>query len=72
MCGMNMDWNMDVQHGHEAWTWTCTMDMEMDKHHGCRNANKKFSPASLVLTDRNRYRSLNRNRYCLLIIIALR
>jgi hypothetical protein len=29
---------MDVQHGHEAWTWTCTMDMEMDKHHGCRNA----------------------------------
>jgi hypothetical protein len=30
MCGMNMDRNMDVQHGHEAWTWTCTMDKEMD------------------------------------------
>jgi hypothetical protein len=44
----NMDRNMDVQHGHEAWTWTCTMDMEMDKHHGCWNADKKFSPASLV------------------------
>jgi hypothetical protein len=49
MCGMNMDRNMDVQHGHEAWTRTCTMDMEMDKHHGCRNADKMFSPASLVL-----------------------
>ncbi len=48
MCGMNMDRNMDVQHGHEAWTFTCTMDMEMDKHHGCRNADKKFSLASLV------------------------
>jgi hypothetical protein len=48
MCGMNMDRNMDVQHGHEAWTRTCTMDMKMDKHHGCRNADKKFSPASLV------------------------
>ncbi len=22
MCGMNMDRNMDVQHGHEVWTWT--------------------------------------------------
>ncbi len=33
-----MDRNMDVQHGHEAWTCTCAMDMEMDKHHGCRNA----------------------------------
>ncbi len=38
----------DNQHGHEAQTWTCTMDMERDKHHGCRNADKKFSPASLV------------------------
>jgi hypothetical protein len=38
MCGMNMDKNMDVQRGHEAWTLTHTMDMEMDKHHGCRNA----------------------------------
>jgi hypothetical protein len=44
MCGMNMD----VQRWHEAWIWTCTMDMEMEKHHGCRNADKKFSPASLV------------------------
>jgi hypothetical protein len=48
MCGMNVDRNMDVQHGHEAWTYTCTMDMEMDKHHGCQNADKKFIPASLV------------------------
>jgi hypothetical protein len=48
MCGINMDRNMDVQHGHAAWTWTYTMDMEMDKHHGCRNADKKFSPATLV------------------------
>jgi hypothetical protein len=48
MGGMNMDRNMDVQHGQGAWTWTCTMDMEMDKHHECRNADKKFSPASLV------------------------
>jgi hypothetical protein len=44
----------DVQHEHgqkrgrSAWTWTCTMDMEMDKHHGYRNADKKFSPALLV------------------------
>jgi hypothetical protein len=43
-----MDRNMDVQHGHEAWTWTYTIDMEMDKYHECRNADKKFSPASLV------------------------
>ncbi len=48
MCGMNMDQNMDVQRGHEAWTWTYTMDMEMAKHHGCRNADKKFIPPSLV------------------------
>jgi hypothetical protein len=48
MCSMNMDRNIDVQHGHEAWTWTYTMDIEMDKHHGCRNADKKFSSASLV------------------------
>jgi hypothetical protein len=48
MCGMNIDKNMDVQRGHEAWKWTCTIDMEMDKHHGCRNADKKFSPALLV------------------------
>jgi hypothetical protein len=34
MCGMNMDRNMDVQHGHEAWTWTCTMDMDMYHGHG--------------------------------------
>ncbi len=46
--GENMDRNMDVQHGHEAWTWTCIMNMEMYKHHRCRNADKKFSLASLV------------------------
>jgi hypothetical protein len=46
MCGMNMDRNMDVQHGHEAITWTCTMDMEMDKHHRCWNA--RLSIKSLV------------------------
>jgi hypothetical protein len=33
-------------HGQAVWTWTC--DMEMDKHHGCRNANKMFSPPSSV------------------------
>jgi hypothetical protein len=38
MCGMNMDRNMDVQHGNEAWTWTRTMGKEMDKHHGYQNA----------------------------------
>jgi hypothetical protein len=48
MCGMKMDRNMDVHDGHEAWTWTYTTDMEMDKYHECRNADKKFSPASLV------------------------
>jgi hypothetical protein len=48
MWGMNMDRNMDVQPGHEAWTCTNTIDMEMDKYHKCRNADKKFSPASLV------------------------
>jgi hypothetical protein len=37
-------------HGHAqaAWTCTCVMDMEMNKHHGCRNAEKIFSLASLV------------------------
>jgi hypothetical protein len=38
MCGINMDRNMDVQHGHEAWTWTCTMDMDMHHGHGYRQA----------------------------------
>ncbi len=57
-----MDIDMDMQHGHghALWTWTCSMGMDtqhsfdnvaciwtMDMH-GCRNANKKFSPASLV------------------------
>jgi hypothetical protein len=65
MCGMNMDRNMDVQHGHEhghghaPGTWTCTRDMDMHQGHGdgqapwmpeCRNADKKFSPASLVFS----------------------
>ncbi len=49
--GQNMDRNMDVQHGHES------MDKGMHHRHGdgqapwmseCRNAEKKFSPASLV------------------------
>jgi hypothetical protein len=35
--GENMDRNMDVQHGHG--------DVQ---DHRCRNADKKFSPASLV------------------------
>jgi hypothetical protein len=54
---------IDTQHGHgnAAWTWKCGMDMEMqhghrhaawtwttDRHQGCRNANKKLSPASAV------------------------
>jgi hypothetical protein len=41
---MNMDIDMHLGHGHAPGTWTCTRDMEMDKHHGCRNADKKFSP----------------------------
>jgi hypothetical protein len=48
MCGMNMDRNMDVQHGYEAWTWTYTIDMEMDKYYEFWNADKKFSLASIV------------------------
>jgi hypothetical protein len=54
--------DMDMQHGHEhaARTWTCGTDMDM-RHdfghaawiwtmdmHGCQNADKKLSPASLV------------------------
>jgi hypothetical protein len=53
---------MDMQHGHghALWTGTCSMGMDtqhsfdnaaciwtMDMH-GCRSADKKFSPASLV------------------------
>jgi hypothetical protein len=45
-------------HGQAAWTWTCAIDMDM--RHGHRNgqapwmpefqnADKMFSPASLVL-----------------------
>ncbi len=47
-CSLSLDipYSMDfvIQHGlvHAAQTWT------MDMHHGCRNADKKFSPASLV------------------------
>jgi hypothetical protein len=40
--------HIDTQHGHGHEAWTCTTDIEMDKHHGCRNADEKFSPASLV------------------------
>ncbi len=36
----------EQEHGRAAWTWS--MDMEMDKHHGCQNADKKFSLPSLV------------------------
>ncbi len=40
------------KHGRSSLTWSMDMDMhqdiEMDKHHGCRNADKKFSLASLV------------------------
>jgi hypothetical protein len=42
--------DMDIiQHGHgrTARLWSCSMDLAMDMH-GCRNADKKFSPASLV------------------------
>ncbi len=38
---------MQDGHGHTAQLWSCSMDLAMDMH-GCRNANKKFSPASLV------------------------
>jgi hypothetical protein len=45
-----VDKDMHRGQGHAPWTWTCTMDMdiEMDIHHGCQNADKKFSLASLV------------------------
>jgi hypothetical protein len=36
------------KHGCSAWTWTYTIDMEIDKYHEYRNADKKFSLASLV------------------------
>jgi hypothetical protein len=38
---MDMDMDMQLGFGHAAWIWT--MDM-----HGCWNANKKLSLASLV------------------------
>ncbi len=57
-CSIDMD--MQHGHGHALWIWTCSMGMDtqysfdnaaciwtMDMH-GCRNADKKFSPASLV------------------------
>jgi hypothetical protein len=31
-------------HGQASRTWTYVMDMEMDKHRGCWNADKMFSP----------------------------
>ncbi len=48
--------DMDMQHGHAVWTWTrdTDTDLVMQKWiwtlgmHGCRNADKKLSPASLV------------------------
>ncbi len=40
---------LTVTHTHaHAPTWESGMDMEIDKHHGCRNADIMFSPASLV------------------------
>ncbi len=53
---------MDMQygHGHAVWTWTRNTDLVMQHGlvntawiwtmgmHGCRNADKKLSPASLV------------------------
>jgi hypothetical protein len=53
---------MDMQnrHGHAAWTWTRSTDLVMQHGlvhaawiwtmdiHGCLNADKKLSPASLV------------------------
>jgi hypothetical protein len=40
------DKRLGHSHGHAAWKWACTMDT--DKQHGCRNADEKFSLASLV------------------------
>ncbi len=43
---------MQYEHGHAAWTWTHSTDFvtwtwTVDMH-GCQNADKKLSPASLV------------------------
>jgi hypothetical protein len=51
-----MDMDMQHGHGHAAWTWTqaqiwsCGMDLDSGHAwmHGCQNADKKLSPASLV------------------------
>jgi hypothetical protein len=55
-----MDIDMQHEHGHAAWTWTCSMDMDTQHGfghvawtwtvdiHGRRNEDKKLSPASLV------------------------
>jgi hypothetical protein len=52
--------NMQHGHGHVVWTWTCSMDIDMQhgfghaawiwttNMHGCWNADKKISLASLV------------------------
>ncbi len=42
-----MDMDMQHGHGHTARFWSCSMDLAMDMH-GCQNAHKKFSLASLV------------------------
>jgi hypothetical protein len=43
----------DTYHGlcHATWTWTWTGTVDMDIHHGCRNADKTFSPVSLVFRE---------------------
>ncbi len=55
-------------HGHATWTWICSMEMDMYTQqgfgdtawiwtmdmHGCRNADKEFSPASLVFVSLQR------------------
>ncbi len=59
--------SMDMKHGHGhaswTWRWTSTMDMEINKHHGCRNADKslvwhRLSSVSLQHLVRHRHSSI--------------
>jgi hypothetical protein len=47
---MKIDMDMQYGHGHAARIWVCSMDLDRAHAwmHGCRNADEKLSPASLV------------------------
>jgi hypothetical protein len=69
-----MDMDMQHRHGHTKWTWICTMGMDMHHGHGdeqapwmpqCFNADKKFSPASLVFLN---LQHLGRHRHSSIVV----